>query len=108
MNRHSSLSSPPATVAPFRPAAPHRPSNLPAQPTALIGREPDLITATTRLSAADVRLLTLTGPGGVGKTRLAFAVAARLLDTFEHGAFVVSRRDYIPGRPTWAPHLGTP
>src|SRR5215216_243700 len=48
-----------------------QPNNLPAQPTALIGREGELATLREMLVASDARLITLTGPGGTGKTRLA-------------------------------------
>jgi predicted ribonuclease YlaK len=48
--------------------------NLPAQPTLLIGRERDVATARQMLLREDVRLLTLTGPAGSGKTRLGLAV----------------------------------
>jgi predicted ATPase/DNA-binding CsgD family transcriptional regulator len=54
--------------------------NLPPQPTALIGRADELATARGQVLAPGVRLLTLTGPGGVGKTRLAVAVATSLQD----------------------------
>src|SRR5215213_678438 len=48
-----------------------RPNNLPAQPTPLVGREREVAEVTQRLLAPETRLLTLTGPGGTGKTRLA-------------------------------------
>src|SRR6266545_6770122 len=51
-------------------------ANLPAQPTVLIGREREIAEVTALLRHDDVRLLTLTGPGGTGKTRLALQAAA--------------------------------
>jgi predicted ATPase/class 3 adenylate cyclase len=57
----------------------HR-TNLPAQPTALIGRAREVAHVCALLRTPEVRLLTLTGPGGVGKTRLALHAAAELLD----------------------------
>jgi predicted ATPase/DNA-binding CsgD family transcriptional regulator len=67
-----------------------RPGNLPVQPSSLIGREREVDTARDYLLRPDVRLLTLTGTGGIGKTRLALEVAANLIDAFEHGVFLVS------------------
>jgi predicted ATPase/class 3 adenylate cyclase len=68
----------------------NRPTNLPAQATALIGRERQLDELGALLSARDVRVVTLTGPGGAGKTRLALASAAQLIDEFANGVFFVS------------------
>jgi len=66
-----------------------RPNNLPLQPTPFIGREQEVGDARTVLAHPDVRLLTLTGPGGMGKTRLGFQIAADLLDLHADGVFVV-------------------
>src|SRR5688572_21526390 len=65
-----------------------RPQSLPVQPTALLGREREVAEVSAVLRGG-ARLVTLTGAGGTGKTRLAFKVAAELLDDFEHGVFPV-------------------
>ena len=63
--------------------------NLPAQLTPLIGREQEIAAACALLQRNEVRLLTLTGTGGIGKTRLGIEIAARLCETFADGvAFV--------------------
>ncbi len=64
--------------------------NLPAQLTPLIGREQEIQTVCALLRSPEVRLVTLTGIGGVGKTRLGLEVAAALLDAFADGAYFVS------------------
>ncbi|MCC7105375.1 MAG: tetratricopeptide repeat protein [Chloroflexi bacterium] len=66
-----------------------RANNLPAQRTPLVGREREAADVRTRLLDPDVRLLTLTGPGGTGKTRLGLQVAADVLDDFADGAFFI-------------------
>lgn len=60
------------------------PNNLPAQATTLVGREEELA-ALDELIRGNVRLLTILGPGGIGKTRLALAVAERQLTQREWG-----------------------
>ncbi len=65
-------------------------TNLPGQATPFIGREQLLQALRARLQRDDVRLLTLTGPGGTGKTRLGLQVAAELLPSFADGVFFVS------------------
>jgi predicted ATPase/class 3 adenylate cyclase len=66
-----------------------RPNNLPIQSTSLVGREKDLADVVALLHREDVRLLTLTGAGGTGKTRLAVQVAAELSDAFADGVWFV-------------------
>ena len=68
----------------------HRPNNLPLQPTPFVGRERELEAVRQRLLQPDVRLLTLTGPGGTGKTRLALQAASELLDDFVDGVWFVN------------------
>jgi predicted ATPase/DNA-binding XRE family transcriptional regulator len=66
------------------------PSDLPSQLTPFIGREREVEEVMHRLLHPDVRLLTLTGPGGVGKTRLGLEVARRVLDRFDEGSCFVA------------------
>ena len=66
-----------------------RPHNLPAQATAFIGREAEVAAVCRLLLRPEVRLLTLTGPGGTGKTRLALQAAAEMLDDFAERPLLV-------------------
>jgi hypothetical protein len=67
--------------------ASRRPGNLPAEVTSLVGRRREL--ADTRRLLSSARLLTLTGPGGVGKTRLALRLAADVQRSFPGGVWLV-------------------
>ena len=64
-------------------------TNLPVQPTPLVGREHELDEVLTLTGRGDVRLLTLTGPGGSGKTRLALQAAAELVEDYPGGVWFV-------------------
>ncbi len=66
-----------------------RPHNLPQQGTEFLGRESELAAIQLMLEAPSTRLLTITGPGGAGKTRLSLQVAAEQLDRFRDGVFFV-------------------
>jgi predicted ATPase/class 3 adenylate cyclase/Tfp pilus assembly protein PilF len=65
------------------------PTNLPARLPKLIGREEDIAGLVELLSLEDVSVVTLVGPGGMGKTRLALAVGTELLSFFADGVFFV-------------------
>jgi predicted ATPase/class 3 adenylate cyclase/DNA-binding CsgD family transcriptional regulator len=79
----------PADFPPLKTLDRH-PHNLSVQPTTLIGREQELAAIDALLRRADVRLVTLTGPGGTGKTRLGVQVAAELLADFKDGVWFVN------------------
>src|ERR1700687_5651407 len=66
-----------------------RPTNIPVQRTGFVGREKEVAAATELLLREDVRLVTVTGPGGIGKSRLAVQVASGLVDCFPGGTHFV-------------------
>src|SRR6185437_6751570 len=85
-------------------------SNLPVQPTPFVGREKELGEVLGLLQRENGRLLTLTGPGGSGKTRLAVQAAAEVVEQHEHGVWWVGLqavRDAELVLPTIGSTLGT-
>jgi predicted ATPase/class 3 adenylate cyclase/DNA-binding CsgD family transcriptional regulator len=66
------------------------PNNLPLQPTPFLGREKEVDALQQQLLRDSSRLVTLTGPGGIGKTRLGLQVAAELVEHFPDGTWFVS------------------
>ncbi len=79
----------PADFPPLKTLDTH-PHNLPIQPTPLIGREREIGAVQQLLQRENVRLLTLSGPGGSGKTRLGLQVAAELSERFADGIYFVN------------------
>ena len=65
-------------------------NNLPVQPTPFIGRDKEVEAVCALLRREAVRMVTLTGPGGTGKTRMAVQVGGHLLLDFRHGVFFVA------------------
>ena len=78
---------PPPSAPERRPL--HAPSNIPEPLTPLIGRVDEVAATAALLERSDVRLVTLTGPGGVGKTHLSIAIARSLRGAFVDGMFFV-------------------
>ena len=71
-------------------AAPPSPRQVPTPPTPLLGRESELAALADLVRREDARLVTLTGIGGIGKTRLALELVRRLAPEFQHGSAVVT------------------
>jgi len=83
------------------PSTPIRRSNLPPQPTPLVGRVRELADLARLLDEPHIRLISITGPGGMGKTRLASALAEQLFTTerYSDGVYFVPwRRSPRPRR----------
>ncbi len=79
-DRRSEVPAPPPAI---------RPSNLPAERTAFVGREKEGAALIELLQRPEVQLVTLTGPGGIGKTRLALQVARELAGHFAGGTYLI-------------------
>jgi predicted ATPase/DNA-binding XRE family transcriptional regulator len=75
---------------PWRASTKSKPLNLPATTTSLIGREKEIAHLHNDLLKADIRLITLLGPPGIGKTRLSIETARALLSDFPDGVFFVA------------------
>ncbi|MGD8585722.1 MAG: adenylate/guanylate cyclase domain-containing protein [Chloroflexota bacterium] len=78
----------PSTFPPLR-TLDVQPTNLPVQTTPFVGREEEIATLSDLLAQPGLRLVTLVGPGGAGKTRLATEAAAQQTEHFEDGVFFV-------------------
>lgn len=86
-----------ATLPVARHSAPEGPpNNLPLQLTSFVGREREVAEVTGQL--AETRLITLRGPGGCGKTRLALAAASEAAESFEGGVWWVGLAGYEAAR----------
>jgi predicted ATPase/class 3 adenylate cyclase len=79
-----------------------RPNNLPAEVKTFVGRRQELTDLCELLVTPGVRTVTITGPGGTGKTRLALRAAKKLLDPFKDGVF------FVPLTPLASPELVIP
>jgi predicted ATPase len=72
-----------------RPPVERQPTTIPVQRTPFVGQEKEIAAASELLSRPDVRLLTIIGPGGIGKTRLAVEVAKGFAESFPGGIYFV-------------------
>lgn len=88
VSRVSTGSGAPQSLAPGTPFPVMQRGDLPIPPSLIVGREREEAAAVRLLERPDVRLLTLTGPGGIGKTRLATQIAAGVGDRFGEVCFV--------------------
>jgi predicted ATPase/class 3 adenylate cyclase len=79
----------PGSFPPIKSLSP-RPTNLPGQLTSFVGRERELDELCRLMRRPQIRLLTLLGPGGIGKTRLSIQVGRSLQDEYEDGTFFVA------------------
>ena len=82
-----------ARFAPAPPVERRAQVSIPTPASSFIGREHDLASVEDLIRRPDVRLVTLTGPGGIGKTRLAFEAARRAADSFMDGVVTVLLAD---------------
>ncbi len=97
----------PRAVSPVTAVAPRAIPLLPIPPDELIGREADILALDTLLAAhGRVRLITLTGPGGVGKTRLGLAIAHQIADRFTDGASLIDLAPLTDGEQIVAALVG--
>jgi transcriptional regulator with XRE-family HTH domain len=80
---------PGATYSTSRSAPSARPHHLPFPPSPILGREREIEDVCQLLHRDDVRLVTVTGPGGIGKTRLSLQVAAQVIAAFPDGVWSV-------------------
>jgi predicted ATPase len=94
-------STPMAASMPSQPKLPVRPTNLPTALTSFVGRTREQAEVCALL--AEARLLTLTGAGGTGKTRLALQTARALVDCYADGAWLVELAALAPGDANTAP-----
>jgi predicted ATPase/DNA-binding SARP family transcriptional activator len=96
LRSHAVVELQPTTIAPGHPRADA--AALPPQYTRLFGREEEMTRIAETVRHPETRLVTLTGPGGSGKTRLAIAVAARLVEAFDGAVWFVPLAELADAR----------